>query len=166
MITDGDSDSGKRGPGAPKGMRPIVWVCSGIIDSKLVSKKFVVNSCSSSADLEASSFMKDKVMDHYSNKYGCPPEIMLGPFYDKKTKKDKRVAKKRALIDRNIGDIKLTSKQKKAVFNGWHGVANYLEDDKDHILFLFLKEVSPDPNKKKATPLPGRVNISDLTLEE
>jgi len=154
----------KRKPGAPKGRRPIIWVCSGVIDSKLVSEKYLVKDQKPESDNGL--FPKDEAVAQYLEKYHINPEIVLGPFYDKKSAQTKKVTRKRGVICRDIASIRLKADQKAAIFDNWHGVANFLENDPDRALFVFLREVDPVPNKEKKAPSPGTVPISDLVFED
>jgi len=160
MNNEQTTDKSKK-RGAPKGRRPVVWVCSGVINSKLVSERFVVKD--QAPDSLDGKFPKEIAIDSYKRKYGIDPEVTFGPFYDKKGLLDRKMVRKRGSICRNIANIRLSKRdQKNAIYGGWHGIVNFLENDDDRAFFVFLREVSPDPKKDKNTPAPGTVPISDL----
>lgn len=144
--------------GAPKGRRPLFWICSGIIDSKLVCEKFAAED--HDPDSVFGSFSKQDVIKKYKEKYNVDPEIVYGPLYEKRMLKNMKV--KKMSICRNISKIRLRPEQKSAIFDGWKGIANYIENNNDKALFVFLSEVSPNKDKKREAPRPGTVNISDL----
>lgn len=148
--------------GAPRGRRPVVWVCSGLTGSavlgeKLKCEKFIITDM----DMESKhgKFPKKAAIEQFEEKFGCAPEFVLGPFYDKKGAKKR----KRPVVDRKTKDIKLASDQKNASLGGWYGLVNML-DDNSKGFFIFLRELKPNPKRKKDIPEPGIVNIDDLVF--
>jgi hypothetical protein len=147
--------SNVRKVGAPRGRRPVIWVCSAIINSKLVSEKFTVIDKDTTSSV--GSFPKEEAISLFKEKYDSYPETVLGPFYDRKGGKIKT---KR--INHNTKGIRLTSKQKTAIFGSLRGVANFLENNEKKCYFVPLRSIEQDSNTKSVIPKPGIVNISDL----
>lgn len=150
-----------RGRGAPKGRRPVVWVCSGLVETKLVCEKFLVSDQSPS-DLNGN-FPKEIAEQGFLAKHGIMPEVMYGPFAEtRKAGGEISLKKKKLSISRDIADLKLSSKEKQAaIFGEWKGIVHYLDDQDDKGFFVFLQEEKMS-NIKKTLPAPGVVLLSDL----
>lgn len=139
--------------GAPKGRRPLIWICS---DSPI--EKFIIQD--KEPDTEEGNFPQEEAVNAFKAKYGKEPTYVSGPFYDKKG--TKKPNKKRDIARQEVSEIILTTEQKPATINGWHGIANMLKDNEKQAYFIFLREVNPDPKKKHEPPKPGVVNLTDL----
>jgi hypothetical protein len=104
-------------------------------------------------DIIASRIVEDSIADYRNN-----GSLIFGPCTEiniNKTKENK--------IDRDLSEIILSNKQQRAEFNNWVGIANYIENDAENILFIFLQ---PKDNlgKKKNIPQPGKINLSNIKL--
>jgi len=153
----------KRGPGAPTGRRPVVWVCSAVVNSKLVSEKFVVRDQSPGPET-GGLFPREVAEKEFMNKYDTKPEMVIGPFFDKRGAQADKVSKKRLFVDReNLDKYKIEVKRRDAIFGDWKGYSNAIEGTSDLALFLFIGEQNPS-GKKRSLPAPGVVNVSDLTF--
>lgn len=98
--------------------RAIIYVCSAVKDNTLVSKMI------ESASVEDSYSLFEK-------ENGIKPQIVLGPFYKKKT----------GILDKNF-DIKFKfGPNKQAIYNGWHVTAMPLLSPLDSVYLLFNKRV-------------------------
>ncbi len=161
----------KRGPGAPKGRRPVIWVCEAVVgctcgEAKLKSERIVLKD--QSPDSDHGSFPREAAEKIFLEKYGVEPDNVYGPMYDKKGGQPNKLKRKRGAISRDISDMRLCrdKKQRHGIWEGWHGIANYIEDDDEKVYFCFVKEVDPTPGKEKKPPAPGKVNVSEMTFDE
>lgn len=159
----------KRGKGAPKGRRSVIWVCSGVTgctcgNAQLKTEKIAVQD--QEPDSDQGSFPKEIAEKQFTNKYNMVPQIILGPMYEKKGQN--KIVNKRATISRDISDMRLCRKRQQChgIWEGWHGIANYIENDNEKVYFCFVREENPQPGKSKKIPSPGKVNIEDLVFED
>jgi hypothetical protein len=157
--------------GAPKGRRPVIWVCAGTALSNsatngasVVCEKILVKDMAPESD--SGKFPKEVAIASYKEKYNVEPTHVLGPFYEKKGKQQAQPSKKKGTICRNISDVRLSSKQKRGIFGDWYGMVNFLEGDDNNVFFVFLREKNPDPKKKKEVPRPGTIKVSDIEFCE
>lgn len=98
--------------------RAIIYVCSALKDNALVSKMVE----SPSVEESYSIFEKEN---------GIKPQIVLGPFYKKKT----------GTLDKNF-DIKFKfGSNKQGIYNGWHVTAMPLLSPPESAYLLFNKRV-------------------------
>lgn len=160
-----------RGPGAPKGRRPVIWICSAIEgctcgNAKLTSEKISV--LDKNPDSMHGSFPQTEAEKLFMDVYGVAPASVHGPMYDKKGGQQSKIRRKRGAISRDIADMRLCrdKKQRHGIWEGWHGIANYIEDDEEKVYFCFVREVEPDPEKTKKPPAPGMINISELVFDD
>ena len=160
----------KRGPGAPPGRRPVTYLVQKIDgctcgNGKIINEKILVHD--QTPENPTGSFPKSIAEDEFEKKYGMKPENILGPIYFKKGGKSFKSRKKKGLISRDIADMKLSMNkpQKKAIWDGWYGVVNFIENDDDKAYFCFIKEVNPQNGKERKPPLPGKVNIAELVFD-
>jgi hypothetical protein len=152
----------KKKRGAPKGSRPVIWVCSSLINNELVSERYrSIYYKDKLKDNENDNFSKKNVVDIFVEKWNVEPQVVYGPFFDKKGGSASKV-KKRASVKMNLADLRFNGVRKEAVFNGWCGVANYLENSDIAAYFIFTHEVSPRSDKKRSTPAPKIIEISAL----
>ncbi|MDP2683501.1 MAG: hypothetical protein Q8P20_00435 [bacterium] len=156
----------KRGPGAPKGHRPVIWVCEAIVGcecGKAVLKSDKIILQDQNPESEAGSFPMEAAKKIFADNNGVEPEMMHGPMYDKKGGTSK-LLRKRGAISRDIANMRLcmTKKQQHGIWDGWRGIANYIENDNEKVYFCFVKELNPIKGKEKAPPAPGKINISEL----
>lgn len=122
-----------------KRRRQIVFVCSSVVNSELISEIIPANSIG-----EASKFFEEK--------FSTTPKSILGPFY-----------KKRSAVLEKRTPVKFDGKPMKASYNGWLVNAFPLKDPEDSAFLIFIKQI--DENQKQ-TPPKGTVivNINDLRL--
>ncbi len=156
----------KRGPGAPTGRRPVVWICAAMVGDDLICERVTIDD--KNPDSESGNFPRTDAESVFMNKYNVKPAQVLGPFYEKKGGKQIKSAKKRGSISRDISDLRLNSnkKQRQAIFGAWHGLVNFIDGDDNGALFVFLRETDPSLGKKKTPPRAGKVSISDLTFTD
>ena len=88
--------------------------------------------------------------------------FVLGPFIRIESRQNKIVEPK---INRSLLDLKLSAIQKPAEFNGWYGIANYIQDDPDNVLFIFLSPVDKSSTIKRNVPFPGKVKLENIKFE-
>jgi len=154
-----------RGPGAPTGRRPVVWVCSGIVDSELASEKFIVQDQKPGKDSQGS-FPKDVAIAAFEQKHGIAPQTVLGPFFDKRGAQGNKPKKKRLFIDRdNLDDYKFGVERKNAIFGEWRGYVNPVEGYPDKLFFIPIGEATPS-GKKRSVPASGLINLSEAEIIE
>lgn len=166
--------SSKRGPGAPKGKRPVEYICGAIVDSKLVMESFVVHDQTPDDEKARIAALpkghKDKTKpgifpqeiaeEAFYEKYGVKPEGVVGPKADYKGGKYNS-SKKRLTIDRdNIDNFTVTSKVKNAIWGDWRGMVMMLKETDSKGLFTPISTV--DSSSKKRLIKGGIVEISDL----
>lgn len=84
--------------------------------------------------------------------------LVVGPLLKYNTPK---VIKKANKVNRNFETLIFTGQQKQAMFDGWLGIANFLENDPNNIFFIFL---SAKGAGRKNVPLAGLINISEVEL--
>jgi hypothetical protein len=159
----------KRGPGAPKGRRPVIWVCETIVgctcgNAQLKSEKILLEDQDEGS--EAGSFPQEAAEKMFTTKHGVSPTMVYGPMYDKKGGQVKE-RRKKGLISRDIADMRLCrdKKQRHGIWDGWHGIANYIEGDDEQVYFCFVKEVMPTGKDRKA-PMPGKILVSELVFDD
>lgn len=161
----------KPGPGAPKGRRPVIWLCEAIVgctcgNAQLKSEKILVK------DQDPNSlngvFPQEEAEKMFEAEYGIEPLKVYGPMYDKKGGLPNKARRKRGIISRDVADMRLcrNKKQRHGIWEGWHGIVNYIEGDDDKVYFCFIREVRPDSEKIKKQPIPGKVNISELVFDD
>ncbi len=121
-----------------RGARETYFVCSGIVQDKLVNRVISSNSPSEASQI-------------YFDENHIVPQEILGPFY-----------KKRTQIIETTRELKLTSQIKKAVYNDWQVNAFILQEPENYAYLVFLKRV----DDKKISPPKGViiVPISDLRI--
>ncbi|KKN67658.1 hypothetical protein LCGC14_0459170 [marine sediment metagenome] len=165
-----DTREESRGPGAPKGRRPVIWICEAIVgctcgNAQLKSEKIAVPD--QNPDSIYGLFPQDQAEKMFLDKYNVTPQVVYGPMYDKKGGQLK-ARRKKGTISRDIADMRLCrdKKQRHGIWEGWHGIANYIENDPEKVYFCFVREVDPDPDKLKKAPVPGKVNIAELVFDD
>ena len=99
----------------------------------------------------------DRILEGDIEEYRNKKLLVFGPCTEiNKTKEIK--------IDRDLTNIVLSNKQQSAEFNNWVGIANYLENDAENVLFIFLYSKEYNSSRKKNAPQPGKINISNIKL--
>lgn len=172
-------DKEAKGPGAPKGRRSVIWVCEAIVGcecgfAQLKSEKILVpdqspclESCAKGCT-EHGSFPREQAEKMFMETHGIEPLTVYGPMYDKKGGQPNKIRNKRGAISRDIVDMRLcrNKQQRHGIWEGWHGIVNYIEDEEDKVYFCFIREVNPDSEKIKKQPIPGKVNVSELVFDD
>lgn len=137
----------KRGRGRPKGSKsapkPIVWVCSEVVDSELVTEQVEAHTAQEARDI-------------FNDKYGAEPSNVLGPYH---------ISKSEAIGIANIPaeNIRFGKERRDSVFNGWHGVAFDLENNPDAVYFIFIRPIVSGGGRKHI-PTPKVVFKSAIKL--
>lgn len=107
--------------------RAIVYVCSAVKEGKLIS-----------------SMIETKTMDDsyvfFEKENGIKPQVVLGPFYKKRT----------SVLDKNC-EIKFKPDQsKRAIYNGWYVTAMILSSPAESAYLFYDRRVDgqkiPKPN--------------------
>jgi hypothetical protein len=98
--------------------RIIIYVCSAIKDGNLLSKM-----------VEASSV--DESCSFFEQENGIKPQVILGPFYKKKT----------GMLDKNFNIKFKFGPNIQAIYNGWHITAMPLSNPPESAYILFNKRV-------------------------
>ena len=109
-----------------RGARQIVFVCSSIIDQKLVSHTIEATTTEEAVEI----FLKE---------YQVKAQVVHGPFY----------RKKQGVLD-NTRSIKFTGQSKTAIYNDWLVNALILKDPENCAYLLFDKRVD---DKKVPKPV-------------
>jgi hypothetical protein len=169
-MSDNTTEEEPRGPGAPKGRRPVVWITAAVVGctcgkAELKAEKISVKD--QDPDSLHGSFPQEEAERLFKSEHSVNPVAIYGPLYDKKGGQPSKVRRKRGSISRDIADMRLCrdKKQRHGIWEGWHGMACYIEDDEEKVYFCFVREVEPDPEKTRKPPAPGKVNISELVFE-
>ena len=100
-----------------RGSRPIFFVCSSIIDNKLIS------------EMIESTTVKD-AQSLFLDKYKLKPETIFGPFY-----------KKRTQVLEITTALKFSKQTKTAQYNDWLVNAFLLQEPKDCAYLIFIKKL-------------------------
>jgi hypothetical protein len=108
-----------------RGARPIFFVCSAIIDSKLVSEMIEATTVK-----DAQSLFFDKCKSKV--------ETVFGPFY-----------KKRTQVLEVTTALKFSKQTKTAQYNGWLVNAFMLQEPQDCAYLIFIKKID---NSKASIP--------------
>jgi hypothetical protein len=120
-----------------RGARPIIFVCSGISNGKLISEMVLAKTQSDASAL----FLKE---------YSVEAQIILGPFYKKSTQ-----------VLEVTRSLKFANHQiRKATYNEWMVNAFTLSEPADHAYIVFIKRLDD-----KKVPFPKgtiTVPISEL----
>lgn len=154
----------KRPRGRPKGVkvgpRPVAWACAAIVNDEQVHVR--LSAPEGSTEEQIANFSADDAREAFENQYGVEPSV-IGPFYDVKGGQNKEAPRKRETV--SISMPELTTTRSAAIYKGWRGMAYDIKDRNDAVYFMFGQEVSPDPNKKKATPQAKSVLRSAVVFE-
>jgi len=163
--------------GAPKGRRPVIWVCEAIDgctcgNAKLKSEKILLNDQDPCTDncpkgcTEHGSFPREAAEKVFFEMHGITPENSFGPMYEKKGAQ-LTTKRKSYSIDRDTSGIRLCKvrKQRQGILDGWYGIVNYIENDNELVYFCFVREVSSSTRAKRA-PMPGKVNMTEVTFND
>lgn len=121
-----------------KGVRPIIFVCIGIINEELVSEEFAAASTEEAAKL-------------FLGKHKFSAKNIHGPFFKKRIK----------FLEQTIS-LKFSNETKKAIYDGWIVTAFLLSDPKDYAYLVFIKRVDD-----KKMPMPKgtvTVPVSELRI--
>lgn len=119
--------------------RTVIYVCSAIKDTNLISKMIE----SQSIEDSCSFFEKEN---------GIKPQVVYGPFYKKKT----------STLDKNF-DIKFKFGQnKQGIYNGWHVTAMPLASPEDSAYLLYNKRVDGQKIQKPTAMVVKLKEIQDL----
>lgn len=156
-------ESTKRGRGAPKGKRPVLWVCGAIINNELVMDGF---------------FVKDQTPPNQQN-YDSPglfPQSIAEEAFEAKygTKPTKAIcarpgamrtgSSKKLVIDRDkIDEYTVTTKCRSAIWGDWKGLAVMLKEDDSKALFSPTAAID---NSNKRLMTAGIVEITDLEFTD
>lgn len=154
----------KKRRGAPSGRRPVVWICSAIVNQKLVSEKITITD--QTPDEVFGSFPKEMAEAQFREINGVMPAIVYGPFAEtRKAGQAIMPTKKQKLsIVRDLKDLKLSNKKVPAIFENWQGVLHFLENEEEKGLFIFTQENVE--GSTKTAPAPGVVSVADITFME
>lgn len=109
-----------------KGPRPIVFVCSAVLDTKLVS-----HTITAALSTEAASL--------FETTYKVKPESIHGPFYHKRI----------GVLD-NTRNIQFNGQSEVTTYNGWIVNALHLKDPENCAYLLFNHRAD---NKKMPKPI-------------
>ena len=119
--------------------RSVIYVCSAIKENNLISKMIE----SSSVEESYSIFEKDN---------GIKPQVVLGPFFKKKT----------GILNKNF-DIKFKFGQnKQGIYNGWHVTAMPLLNPEDSVYLLYNKRIDGQKVQKPQAMVVKTKEIQDL----
>jgi hypothetical protein len=119
--------------------RSVIYVCSAIKENNLISKMIE----SSSIEESYSIFEKDN---------GIKPQVVLGPFFKKKT----------GILNKNF-DIKFKFGQnKQGIYNGWHVTAMPLLNPEDSVYLLYNKRIDGQKVQKPQAMVVKTKEIQDL----
>lgn len=129
---------GRRGP------RQVVFVCSAIVNGKLVSEMI---------EQETS----EEAQARFSKKYNSKPESILGPFYRKRTG---------VLMNAGAAQVRFTGKSKLAVFNDWYVKAMILEVPEECVWVFFDTRVDGKKQPKPQSFIMKAEELKFLTPEE
>ena len=77
VNSEGIKESEKRGRGAPKGARPVIWICASIIDDKLICDK--LSSLNFNGDND--SFSKVDAENIFKQKYNIKANYLTSYYY-------------------------------------------------------------------------------------
>ena len=127
---------GRRGP------RQIVFVCSSVVNGKLV--------CETVDRTES-----EEAQTQFLTKFGVKPEIVLGPFY-----------KKRMGVLNSQAEVQFSGKSKKAVFNDWYCTAMTLLKPENCVWLFFDTRVDGKKMPKPETLILGIDEVHFSTDEE
>lgn len=122
-----------------KRRRQIVFVCSSVVNSELISEIIPANSVGEASKL-------------FEEKFSTIPKSILGPFY-----------KKRSAVLETKTPVKFDGKPIKANYNGWLVNAFPLKDPEDSAFLIFIKQID-DKQKQIAPKGTVIVPLTDLRL--
>jgi len=108
--------------------RPIIFVCSSVtVGNELLSKM-----------VEAKNI--DEAYSLFEQENGIKPQIVLGPFYKKRT----------AVLDKNCNVQFKPNQSTRGIHNGWHVTVIPLSNPPDSVYLLYDRRVDgqkiPKPN--------------------
>ncbi len=86
--------------------------------------------------------------------------LIFGPFSPITAENKSKESK----INRDLSDIILSARQQEAEFNGWSGIANFIENDLENILFIFIGQKDNRSIRSKNVPHPGKIKLSNVKL--
>jgi hypothetical protein len=165
-----DNSKSARGPGAPKGRRPVVWVCEAIVgctcgNAKLRSEKYIL--ADKAPNSEASGvFPQEDAEKAFTEQFNIAPQKIWGPMYDKKGGQQNK-SKKRSSVSRDFDGMKLSTEEcRAAIYNGWNGLVFDIENQEGKAMFVFTSEINPEPGKKRAAPGAAKISLSELQFAE
>lgn len=154
---------GKR-RGAPKGRRPVIYVCAAIVDGSLKCDEIPVHD--QDPNSVNGSFPQNAAVSQFKDTYGVEPERVLGPLFEKKGLKKVTANKKKLVLDRdNIDNYTLSEEHTRARYGDWSGFANLCMNNSEKAFFIPINRVNADDSKKSNPPGAGIVNVSDLVFE-
>lgn len=154
--------------GAPKGKRPVTFICAGIKDNELIHESFDVEDQDPNPDFDDKTrpgiFPKAIALDLFNEKYGMEPQSVIGPIYFRKGGQRAAIKSKRLPIDRENYDKYVISNapQKEAAWGSWIGIMRSVENDMDKAFFVPVRKSDTDNTKKVNLPGAGFVNMTDL----
>jgi hypothetical protein len=105
--------------------KPKVFICVGLVDSKIVADAILISSA-------------DEAKEQFARKYGNIPNKILGPYLNPKKIEHEKVLRF------------ISHKSQKAIYNDWLVNAFLLHDPEDHAYLIFVKktdDVSAIPPK-------------------
>lgn len=109
-----------------KGPRPIEYVCSGLVNSKSVSKSIVSNT-------------SEDAIKQFQTEFGQEPDNVHGPYH----------RKREGVLD-NTRQIEFSGERIKAIYKDWHVIASILNYPKNSAYLLFDKRVDGKKSPKPA----------------
>lgn len=128
---------GRRGP------RQVVFVCSAVSNGKLISEMI---------EQETS----DEAQKRFVTKYNFKPEMVLGPFYRKRT----------GVLLNTQTQVRFTGKSKLAIFNEWYVKAMILEVPEECVWVFFDTRVDGKKQPKPQSFIMKVEELQFLTPEE
>lgn len=142
--------------GRPKGVkvgpRAIIWACSEVIDSELVSAVITA------ANPEAAKA-------EFNKQYGQEPSSVQGPFYAvMSAQQSPSKSRRRETLALDTNEIRMGGPLGRCIFDGWYGQALSLQGHEDLLFFIPFKPVA-ETEKKRTPPRARAVPKAEVELQ-